>query len=81
MLHTIGAKMNGITYIGFITIGKPNMIGSLMLNSPGTNDILQIEYSPLFFLPTINIAAIKPSVAPDPPPLPNASLIETQFTG
>ena len=74
-LHSIGAKMIGITYIGFITIGIPNMIGALMLNSPGTNDILQIENSPLFFLPTINIARIKPSVAPDPPPLPNASLI------
>ena len=42
ILHTIGDIINGTTNIGFITIGKPNTIGSLILNIPGKNDILQI---------------------------------------
>ena len=35
---TNGARMNGIPNTGFITIGAPKIIGSLMLNSPGKID-------------------------------------------
>ena len=41
MLHTTGDKINGTIYIGFITNGKPKIIGSLILNKPGASDILQ----------------------------------------
>ena len=81
MLHTTGDKINGTIYIGFITNGKPKIIGSLILNKPGASDILQIWYCALFFLPTINVAIIKPKVAPEPPVLPKASLIDPQLIG
>lgn len=32
----IGTKINGIAIIGFNTIGKPKIIGSLIPNIPGT---------------------------------------------
>ena len=37
---TNGVITNGIIRIGFITIGAPKIIGSLILNKPGTNDNL-----------------------------------------
>lgn len=36
---TIGASINGITNITFKTTGIPNMVGSLILNKPGTTVI------------------------------------------
>lgn len=37
---TNGDKINGIIKVGFKTIGAPNIIGSLILNIPGTKAAL-----------------------------------------
>ncbi len=41
---TIGARINGTARIGFITIGAPKIMGSLMLNRPGINDSLPSDF-------------------------------------
>ena len=52
--------------IGFNTIGKPKIIGSLMLNSPGKIDNLPNDlYSSRF--ENRKIAIISPRVIPLPP--------------
>ena len=38
--ETTGASINGINKIGFKTIGKPNITGSLILKIPGPRDKL-----------------------------------------
>lgn len=35
---TIGVRINGINITGFKTIGRPNIVGSLMLKTPGAID-------------------------------------------
>ncbi|MNV74072.1 hypothetical protein D3C71_1672620 [compost metagenome] len=40
---TIGAVINGIKKVGFITIGVPKITGSLMLKQLGTRLSLPIE--------------------------------------
>lgn len=57
---------NGKAYFIFKINGVPKIIGSLMLNIPGPNDIFASSRSGLF-LEKIKIATIKPSVAPEPP--------------
>ncbi len=41
-IETIGLNINGITSIGFKTIGSPKIIGSLIQNKPGMNPILAV---------------------------------------
>lgn len=41
VMQTIGATMYGTNKIGFKTIGKPKVNGSLMLNKPGAKDKLE----------------------------------------
>jgi len=41
-IETIGLKINGITRIGFNTIGKPKIIGSLIQNNPGIRPIFAV---------------------------------------
>ena len=62
----IGATINGTNRNGLRIIGVPKMIGSLMLNNPGTAETLVIVLS-CFDLAKINPAMINPSVAPAPP--------------
>ena len=63
----IGGIINqGITYSGFNTIGRPNVIGSLMLNNPiGAPSFAIVLESSRF--EKSRIAIIKPSVIPEPP--------------
>lgn len=68
-----GAKMNGTAINGLNTTGKPKIIGSLMLNSPGGTAALPITRNCCDFAKkAINMA--KPNVAPDPPIMTNALL-------
>ncbi len=39
----MGTRMKGRKNTGFITIGAPNRMGSLMLNRPGTTPILPMD--------------------------------------
>ncbi|MOA11071.1 hypothetical protein D3C78_1309900 [compost metagenome] len=39
----IGTRMKGRKKTGFMTMGAPNRIGSLMLNRPGTTPILPMD--------------------------------------
>ena len=57
--------------IGFNTIGKPKVNGSLILKTPGAALKLPTIMYRLFLRPTNQIAKIKPNVAPVPPKLTN----------
>lgn len=65
--------MYGMNIIGFKTIGRPNIIGSLMLKIPGAADNLETVMYALCLRATIKIAMIKPIVAPVPPKLTKES--------
>jgi hypothetical protein len=39
---TIGDRIKGIVSVGFMTIGAPKIIGSLILNRPGKKPIFPI---------------------------------------
>ena len=69
-IETIGLKINGITRIGFNTIGAPNRIGSLIPNNAGINDNLPTCFKALFLL--IKHQNTQPIVTPLPVKLPNA---------
>ena len=71
IIFTIGAKTNGIIYIGFNTIGNPNITISFILNIPGANESLAILLCSLALLNN-SIAIINPNVAPEPPYAPKA---------
>ena len=58
--------MNGIINIGFNTIGKPNIIGSLIPKIPGTIDNLP-NWVILLDLQNNNITITSESVLPPPP--------------
>jgi PTS system cellobiose-specific IIC component len=71
---TTGLTKNGININGFITIGVPNIIGSLILNNAGPNDNFPSSFKcALLAFNIINIT--RPSVPPDPPILTNISNI------
>ena len=77
---TMGTIINGTIMMGLSTIGRPNIIGSLILKIPGINDIFaRSRYSAR--LEAIKIANNNPNVIPEPPQLANASLIEVQVIG
>ena len=62
---TNGATMNGIARIGFMTIGAPKIMGSLILKSPGSIDSFPNCFKYLDFE---NIKrTTRANVAPDPP--------------
>ena len=61
----MGTEINGIARIGFIIIGTPKSIGSLILNIPGIIDIFPIDFIWSFLL--IIIAIQSPNVDPIPP--------------
>ena len=66
----IGAKTNGINKEKFITIGNPNIAGSLILKIPGVNvkgAIILLIWLALLRLATIAITITNPNVAPPPP--------------
>ena len=63
---TNGARRKGIIKNGFIMTGRPNMIGSLILNSAGTATARMIDLVYLA-LPTKNPAITRPIVATEPP--------------
>lgn len=71
--------MNGINIIGFKTIGKPNMTGSLILNSPGAKLKFVMTLYGLLRRPTIKIAINRPNVAPVPPKFTNESKKGLQY--
>ncbi len=62
-------------------MGRPNIKGSLMLNNPGAKASLPMVICCLSFLATRKMAMIRPRVAPEPPVLPNASLMLPQVRG
>ena len=73
----IGVKINGIINIGFNTIGKPNVIVSLILNSPGAKDSLAIvRWSERFDASSIanNSQIVQPA-----PPIVVKQLINVSF--
>ena len=63
---TNGARRKGIIKNGFIMTGRPNMIGSLILNNAGTETARMIDLVYLA-LPTKKPAITRPIVAPEPP--------------
>ena len=66
IMFTIGAKTNGIIYIGFSIIGNPNITISFILNIPGAKESFAILFWSLALLNNIS-AITNPSVAPEPP--------------
>ena len=73
---TMGTIINGTIMMGLSTIGRPNIIGSLILKIPGINDILPDHGIPAR-LEAIKMANNNPNVIPEPPQLADASLIES----
>ena len=68
MAVTNGVITNGIIKVGFNTIGAPNIIGSLILNTAiGAPNAAIVLVS--FLFEKINIAITRANVAPDPPKL------------
>ena len=63
---TSGVMINGIIKIGFSTIGIPKITGSLILNIPGTIQVLANAFE-YFDRPNTIIANTSPNVAPEPP--------------
>ena len=64
--------MNGISIVGFNTIGKPNTIGSLIPKIPGTKASLPKSVIRLD-LQNNNIAINNDNVEPHPPNVANKS--------
>ena len=62
---TIGERINGIVKVGFITIGAPKIIGSLILNRPGKKPIFpnSFKYADL----DVKNKQTSAKVAPAPP--------------
>jgi len=63
---TNGVRINGISMMGFITIGIPNVIGSFILKIPGPIANLPNCFI-CWLLALITIASTKAKVAPLPP--------------
>ena len=72
MMFTVGTNMNGISIVGFNTIGKPNTIGSLIPKIPGTKASLPKSVIRLD-LQNNNIAINNDNVEPHPPNVANKS--------
>ena len=62
---TTGVKKNGIANHGFITNGRPNKNGSLMLKRAGTSSTLPIDLNWTDLAPT-KVKITKPIVMPEP---------------
>lgn len=65
VVQTMGTKTKGMNISGFITIGTPKTIGSLILKMPGT-----IEKRPTFFKYEDlekHMRIARPMLVPDPP--------------
>lgn len=71
-VFAIGDRINGIIIIGFNTIGRPKMIGSLIPKIPAGRDSLPKTFI-LSDLAKNDIIITRPSVDPPPPKLQKKS--------
>ena len=69
---TVGTTMNGMIMVGFSTMGRPKMIGSLMLKIPATRDSFPRELIRLD-LQNSTMAITRDRVDPAPPKVANRS--------
>ena len=71
-IFIVGTNINGASITGFSTIGRPNIIGSLIPNIAGIPDNFPSSVI-LFDLQKNNIAITNDSVDPAPPKVANKS--------